>query len=161
MTDLSHMFRKVNNLLDVPNISRIDTRKVTSMEVMFEGCSKLVELKGINRWNVENVVSMKAMFFQCLSLKYLSEIEEWNPINLKTCYLMFFDCKSLPASEASKIEKWKNVNLDMIKEAYDGYTYGKKTNAILHGIGQPKQTINDLKNEGKRILKLFVKKIFK
>ena len=160
MTDLSHMFRKANNLIDVPNISSIDTSRVKNMEVMFEGCNQLVELKGINRWNVENVVSMKGMFFECSKLKYLSEIEEWNPINLKNCYLMFFGCKSLPNSETSKIEKWKNVNLEITKEAFYGYTYGKKTNVILHGIGQPKQTINDLTKEGVRIFNLFKKKIF-
>ena len=91
------------------------------MEVMFEGCEKLVELKGINRWNVENVVSMGYMFYNCLKLVYLPEIEEWNPINLKKCYQMFYRCKSLPISEASKIEKWKNVNKNVIKEAFKGY----------------------------------------
>ena len=124
VTDTSYMFRFVNNLLDVPNISRMDAKNIISMEVMFEGCEKLVELKGINRWNVENVVSMRGMFYNCLKLVYLPEIDEWNPINLKKCYQMFYGCKSLPNSEASKIEKWKNVNKNVIKEAFKGYTYG-------------------------------------
>ena len=158
MTDLSYMFRKVNNLLDVPNISRIDTSKVKNMKVMFEGCKKLVELKGINRWNVGNVVSMEGMFYQCFKLKYLSEIEEWNPINLKNCNLMFFDCGSLSNSEVSKIEKWKNVNPDIIKEAFNGHNYGKKTNVVFHSISQPKKTINGWKNEGIRKINLLIKK---
>ena len=74
---------------------------------------------------------------------------------------MFYSCESLPTSEASKIEKWKNVNPDIIKKAFNGYTFGKKTNSILHAISQPKQTINDLKNEEKRGWKFFPKKIFK
>ena len=105
MTDLKYMFRFVNNLLDVPNISRMDTSNVVSMWAMFEGCKLLVELKGINRWNVEKVVTMRGMFFRCLNLKYLSEIEDWNPIKLEDCDEMFYGCKSLINSEASKMEK--------------------------------------------------------
>ena len=148
MTDLKYMFRFVNNLLDVPNISRMDTSNVENMHAMFEGCNKLVKLKGINRWNVEKVVTMRGMFYECLNLKYLSEIEEWNPIKLKNCYQMFFGCKSLTNSEVSKIEKWQNVNHDVIIKAFNGYNPGKPTNKILHSLSQPKDTIKNLMDEG-------------
>ena len=148
MTDLKYMFRFVNNLLDVPNISRMDTSNVESMWSMFEGCEKLVELKGINRWNVEKVVTMRGMFYRCLNLKYLSEIEDWNPIKLEDCDEMFYGCKSLMNSEASKIEKWKNVNPEIIKKAFNGYSFGKDTNIILHSLSQPEETLNNLIDEG-------------
>ena len=142
MTDTSYMFRFVNNLLDVPNISRMDAKNIISMEVMFEGCKKLEELKGINRWNVRNVVSMEGMFYDCYKLKYLPEIEEWNPINLKSCYQMFYGCKSLSNSEASKIEKWKNVNPNIIKQAFKGYIYGQKMNKYLYGLNNMRESID-------------------
>ena len=147
VTDASCMFRFVTNLLDVPNISRMDARNIKGMEIMFEGCEKLVELKGINRWNVENVVSMKGMFYNCFNLKYLPEIEEWNPIKLKNCDEMFYGCKSLLNSEASKIEKWNNVNPDILKEAFSGYTFGKKTNKILHCLNNMEKLIEYWKKE--------------
>ena len=142
VTDTSYMFRFVNNLLDVPNISRMDAKNIISMEVMFEGCKKLEELKGINRWNVRNVVSMEGMFYDCHKLKYLPEIEEWNPINLKSCYQMFYGCKSLSNSEASKIEKWKNVNPNIIKGAFKGYIYGQKINKYLYGLNNMRESID-------------------
>ena len=153
MTDLSYMFRFVNNLLDVPNISRMDTSNVESMEVMFEKCDKLFELKGINRWNVEKVVSMRGMFFNCFSLKYLPEIDEWNPINLKDCYQMFFGCKSLPNSETSKIEKWKNVNKNIISKAFKGYTFGQNISNIVYGINHPDEALIYWKDKLNKFIK--------
>ena len=153
MTDLKYMFRFVNNLLDVPNISRMDTSNVESMEVMFEECDKLFEIKGINRWNVEKVVSMKGMFFNCCSLKSLPEIDEWNPINLKNCYQMFFGCKSLPNSETSKIEKWKNVNKNIILEAFKGYTYGQNISNIQYGMNHLDEAIIYWKDKLNKFIK--------
>ena len=146
MTDLSYMFRFVDNLLSIPNISKMDTSKVENMRAMFERCEKLVELKGINRWNVENVFSMRDMFYDCSKLKYLSEIDEWNPINLKKCNEMFYGCDSLPNSEASKIEKWENINPNIIKGAFNGYIFGKRKTIILHNLTQLDKVIDYLKN---------------
>ena len=134
ITDASYMFRSVNNLFDVPNISRMDVKNIKSMEVMFEGCKELKELKGINRWNVENVVSMRGMFYNCSKLQYLPNIDEWNPINLNNCYQMFYGCESLSNSEVSKIEKWKNVNKNVIEEAFNGHELGFQPNYYLHGF---------------------------
>ena len=152
ITDASYMFRFVNNLKDIPKISRIDTSNITNMEVMFEGCEKLEELKGIDRWNVEKVVSMKGMFYNCLELKSLPDIGNWNPKSLKSCYEMFYGCKSLPNSEPSKIEKWRNMNNNMIKEAFNGYTYGKETNKILHCLNNIDETIDFWKNQVNKIV---------
>ena len=142
------MFRFVNNLKDIPKISRIDTSNITNMKVMFEGCEKLEELKGIDRWNVEKVVSMKGMFYNCLELKSLPDIGNWNPKSLKSCYEMFYGCKSLPNSESSKIKIWRN----MIKEAFNGYTYGKETNIILHCLNNIDETIDFWKNQVNKIV---------
>ena len=147
--DASYMFRFVNNLLDVPNISRMDAKNIKSMEVMFEGCEELKELRGINRWNVENVVSMRGMFYDCKNLKYLPEIEEWKSNNLQNCYQMFYGCESLPNSEASKIEKWKNINPNIRKEAFNGYSYGYKTNYYVHGFFECIRMINNFFGEKK------------
>ena len=152
ITDASYMFRFVNNLKDIPKISRIDTSNITNMKVMFEGCEKLEELKGIDRWNVEKVVSMKGMFYNCLELKSLPDIGNWNPKSLQSCYEMFYGCKSLPNSETSKIEKWRNMNNNMIKEAFNGYTYGKETNKILHYLNNIDETIDFWKNQVNKIV---------
>ena len=141
------MFRFVNNLLDVPNISRMDAKNIKSMEVMFEGCEELKELRGINRWNVENVVSMRGMFYDCKNLKYLPEIEEWKTNNLQNCYQMFYGCESLPNSEASKIEKWKSINPNIKKEAFNGYSYGYKTNYYVNGFFECIRMINNFLGE--------------
>jgi hypothetical protein len=87
---------------------------------------------------------MKGMFYNCLELKTLPDIGNWNPKSLQSCYEMFYGCKSLPNSESSKIEKWRNMNNNIIKEAFNGYTYGKETNKIL--------TIDFWKNQVNKIV---------
>ena len=137
---MSSMFRFCENLLELPNISRMDTSRVTDMNRMLEKCVRLEKLEGINRWNVENVLSMQGMFYNCYNLKSLPEINEWKPIKLNNCKEMFCGCKSLTNSEVSKIENWTNVNEILKKDAVIGYKYGRRTNIIVHSV---LETINN------------------
>ena len=132
VTDMTEMFRFCEDLLELPNISRMDTSRVTKMNTMFEGCLKLIKLDGINRWNVENVLSMRGMFYNCSNLKSLPEINEWKPIKLNDCYEMFYGCKSLTNSEVSKFENCVNISEKLKKEAVIGYKYGRTTNNLIH-----------------------------
>ena len=140
VTDMSSMFRFCENLLELPNISRMDTSRVTDMNRMLEKCVRLEKLEGINRWNVQNVLSMQGMFYNCYNLKSLPEINEWKPIKLNNCKEMFCGCKSLTNSEVSKIENWTNVNEILKKDAVIGYKYGRRTNIIVHSV---LETINN------------------
>ena len=146
ITDMGYMFYKILGLKSLPNISKIDTSKITNMRSMFEGCLNLETLPNLERWNVENVTSMRGMFYYCEKLKSLPGIDKWNPINLTTCYVMILGWKDLPNSETSKIEKWKNVNEAIRKEAFIGYKYGIDTNLLLHYIDDLQKTIEFLKN---------------
>ena len=156
VTDLSEMFRFCEDLLELPNISRMDTSRVTNMNTMFEGCLKLVQLDGINRWNVENVLSMRGMFYNCSNLTSLPKINEWKTIKLNDCYEMFYGCESLKNSEVSKIENWANISEKLKKEAVSGYKYGKKTNYITYCLFEnTDKTIEEVKSYGNEVIRIF------
>ena len=53
-------------------------------------------------------------------------------------------------STINKIEKWRNVNPNVIRQAFNGYSFGRTTNIFLHSLSQPSDTINNLINEGKK-----------
>jgi len=132
VTDMSEMFRFCKNLLELPDISRMDTSRVTNVDRMFEGCVKLEKLNFIYLWNMKNILSMIGMFYNCSNLKSLSEINKWNLIKLVNCLEIFYGCKSLPNSEVAKIENWPNMNESLKRDAFNGYQYGKKTNKFVH-----------------------------
>ena len=73
-TNLSYMFSECLNLLELPDISKLDMNFVDNMECMFSECSKLLSLPDISKWNTNNVTNMKAMFEKCSSLTTLPDI---------------------------------------------------------------------------------------
>ena len=62
ITDKGYMFYKIRGLKSLPNISKIDTSKITNKRSTFEVCLSLETLPNMERWNVENVISMRGMF---------------------------------------------------------------------------------------------------
>ena len=62
ITDMGYMFYKIRGLKSLPNISKIDTSKITNKRSTFEVCLSLETLPNMERWNVENVISMRGMF---------------------------------------------------------------------------------------------------
>ena len=135
ITDMSYMFSGCKDLIDLPNISIIDTRNVTNMRSMFEGCINLVEID-LSGWDIKNVQSIRGMFYQCENLKSVRGIKNWKPEKLQTCYEMFMGCSSLIFNSVLQVLNWKNLNPKMVNKAFIGYTYGLKTNYIIHSISQ-------------------------
>ena len=62
VTNLSSMLEKCFALIELSNISELDTNKVTDMSFMFSNCSSLSSLPDISKWNTNNVNNMRAMF---------------------------------------------------------------------------------------------------
>ena len=135
ITDMSYMFSGCKDLIKLPNISKIDTRNVTNMRSMFEGCINLVEID-LSGLDIENVRSMRGKFYQCENLKSVRGIENWKPEKLQTCYEMFMGCSSLKFEFVSQVLNWENLNPQIVNKAFIGYTYGQKTNYIIHSISQ-------------------------
>ena len=74
VTNLDYMFSGCFALIELPDISKLDTYKVTDMSFMFSECIKLPSLPDISKWNTNNVKNMKAIFQLCSSLTNLPDI---------------------------------------------------------------------------------------
>ena len=62
------------------------------MEGMFYDCKSLTSLPDISKWDISKVTSMKAMFYGCV-LKSFPNISNWNTSNINKDY-WFYGCKS-------------------------------------------------------------------
>ena len=107
-----------SSLSSLPNISKWNTEKVTTMSSMFYGCSLLSSLPDISKWNTRNVENMKYMFGECKLLKSLPDISVWNVKKVNNMSMMFKNCENL-SSIPSKISKWSP------KEDSNKYIYNK------------------------------------
>ena len=68
------MFSDCSSLIELPDISKWDTKNVTNITGMFNNCSSLKELPDISNWNMNNVTSLILIFSQCTLLKELPDI---------------------------------------------------------------------------------------
>ena len=116
ITNMSNMFCLCKSLLSLPDISKIDTSKVTDMSGMFE-CSSLLSLPDISNWDTSNVSNMCALFHNCSSLLYLPDISKWNTSNVSNMNYMFSGCKSLKF--LPDISKWNITNVNKMSKIFD------------------------------------------
>ena len=107
--DMSYMFSKCINLSSLPDISKWDTKNVTNMKAMFQTCSSLFEFPGILNWNTNKVIDMSYMFTKCSELSSLPDISKWNTNNVNNMECMFNECSKL--SSLPDISKWKTNNV--------------------------------------------------
>ena len=116
--DISHLFEKINSLISLPNISKIDTSKIKNMSCMFKFCSNLKNLSDISKWNTKNVTDMSHLFAKCSSLVKLPDISKWNTSKVTNMSYMFDSCNSL--TNLPNISKWNVDSLtDMSFMFYD------------------------------------------
>ena len=62
VTNLSFMFNECISLIELPDISKLDTSDINTMENMFSECSSLLSLPDISKWNTNNVKNMAGSF---------------------------------------------------------------------------------------------------
>ena len=56
-------------MVEIPDISRWDTNRVSDMSGMFEGCESLTKLPDIENWEFSEEPSIENMFKDCKSLQ--------------------------------------------------------------------------------------------
>ena len=107
------------NLVEIDNLSLLDTSNVTNMNIMFFDCENLrsLDLSGFNTSNVTSmsgmfywcglvtldlsgfdtskVTNMNQMFYYCAALKTIYVSDEWDTDKVTDSYSMFFYCISL------------------------------------------------------------------
>ena len=68
------MFGWCKSLKSLPDISKWDTKNVTSMDYLFLACSSLKSLPDISKWDIRNVNNMSYLFYNCSSLTSFPDI---------------------------------------------------------------------------------------
>ena len=77
VTDMSLIFNKCF-ALEVLDLSRWDTKNVTTMNSMFKGCITLGEIIGLDKWDLSSLKGSSFMFQNCKGLTQFDGISEWN-----------------------------------------------------------------------------------
>jgi len=55
VTNMSKFFCECNELIEVNNLSKLNTQNVNNMSFFFFGCEQLKKIDGIEKWKVNNV----------------------------------------------------------------------------------------------------------
>ena len=90
---MSHMFFGCSSLIELPNISKINTINVTNMKKMFFNCSSLTYID-LSSFNTQNVKDMSFMFYNCCELTEI-DISNWDFRSATKVNNMFHNCSSL------------------------------------------------------------------
>jgi len=62
------------------------------MDLLFYNCSSLSSLPDISKWNTKKVTSFNLMFAKCASLISIPDISKWKTKKLKEMNYLFSDC---------------------------------------------------------------------
>ena len=106
ITDMSNMFDFCENLVSLPDISKMNTNNITNMSSMFKDCRSLSSLPDISNWNTSSVIDLSHIFENCESLETLPEIGKWETFSLVDMSYAFKNCISL-TNALDNIIKWK------------------------------------------------------
>ena len=116
--DISYLFNECNNLIEVPNISKITTSNITNMCGMFRHCSKLASLPDISKWDTSSVTDMSFLFSGCSSLQRLPDISKWKTNKVTNLSYMFDSCSGLQLLPL--IGKWTTDSFENISYMFNG-----------------------------------------
>ena len=124
ITNMQSMFHGCCSLFSLPDLYKLDTKKIKDMSYMFYNCSSLSNISDLKQWNTKNMKDMSYMFYGCSSLSSLPDISKFNTQNVTNMNYMFSNCSSLIS--LPDISKWdtKNViNMSSIFNQCDSLKY--------------------------------------
>ena len=113
VTNMSYMFDNCDSLLNLSDISNLDTSNVTDISHMFHNCNILNTIPDISKWNTKNIINMSYLFCGCASLLSLPNISKWDTSSVTNMSYMFFECSlllSLPDFTNWDTHKVKDFN---------------------------------------------------
>ena len=109
------LFANCQSLSSLPDISKWNVNKVTSMLLPFYNCKSLSSLPDISKWDTKNVKCINGIFCGCNSLISLPDISKWKTQNLKELFSLFSDSDLILI--IPDISKWNNYREDFVFES--------------------------------------------
>ena len=107
--DFSHAFSAFHNIVNITNLSFLDTSNVTSMEEMFAYCAALTSLD-LSSFNTSNVTNMYAVFGGCAALTSVN-LSGFNAGNATDIASMFAGCATLTSVNLSGFNAANAISL--------------------------------------------------
>ena len=105
---MSSMFYGCSNLTSL-NLTKFDTKNVSSMYFMFYGCSNLTSLN-LTNFNTKNVKNMNGMFGDCTHLTSL-DITNFNTAKVTNMGNMFLGCSNLTSLDLTNFNTAKVTDM--------------------------------------------------
>ena len=118
LSSLSNMFNKCNQLISLPDISKINTINITDISNMFYECINLGSLPDFTKWNTCNIENISGLFHGCSSLKKIPDISKWNTSKVKYMSNLFSDCSKI--TRIPDISNWDTSNVTTMREMFNG-----------------------------------------
>ena len=115
VSDMSNMFRRCLNLIDVKGIK--DTSNVTNMSNMFRDCKNLTYINNISNWNLSKVKDLSYMFYKCSNLPNISEYLLWDTSNVTNMSHLFDECSSF--EQIPEISSWNTNNVVYMNDIFN------------------------------------------
>ena len=113
VTSMDYMFNRC--ALTSLDVSNFDTSNVTSMSHMFNGCSELTSLD-VSNFDTNKVTNMSGMFSGCSGLTSL-DLSEFDTSNVTSMYYMFKGCSGLTSLDLSEFD---TSNVTGMNNMFDG-----------------------------------------
>ena len=118
IVNISYLFSQCHSLKSLPDISKWDTSNVVDMKGLFSGCISLSSLPDISKWNINNVENISGIFDSCTSLTSIPDISKWNTNKIKEMTCVYNRCYSL--KYLPDISKWNTNNVESMKSMFGG-----------------------------------------
>jgi len=95
----NYWFMNFYNLVEIINLSSLNTSNVTSMSSLFDACNDLTSLD-LSKFNTDNVANMSGLFMGCNNITSL-DLSTFNTTNVWTMTAFFYACSSLTSLNLS------------------------------------------------------------
>ena len=106
--NVSSLFGRLTNVIEISCIELLDTRNVTNMDSMFSGCSSLTSLD-LSSFDTRNATVMGFMFSGCSSLNSIIASQSFVTSQVSNSGGMFRDCFNLVGGNGTTLASVSNI----------------------------------------------------
>ena len=125
----SYIFRNLNQVTEIQNITNLNTSNVTNMQGMFYRCQSLQQLP-IRTFNTSNVTDMSFMFYDCNQL-YKLDLSNFDTSKVTTMRAMFYGASGMEILDVRHFDTSNVTNLAWTFGAGDNVDQNQKLKKII------------------------------
>ena len=75
LTNLSYMFYNCESLINIKELSKLNTNEVNDFSYLFSGCKKLSNIESLQKWDVSKGTNFSHTFYGCSKLQNIKPLE--------------------------------------------------------------------------------------